>query len=50
MSDNSTFYVVTRNGEKEEVSFDKVIRRIKKLSKGLDSEINPIMIAQKVCS
>ncbi len=50
MSDNSTFYVVKRNGEKEEVSFDKVIRRIKNLSKGLDSEINPIMIAQKVCS
>ncbi len=47
-NNNETFCVVKRNGEKEEVSFDKVIRRIKNLSVGLDSSINPIMIAQKV--
>ncbi len=45
---NETFCVVKRNGEKEEVSFDKVIRRIKNLSVGLDASINPIAIAQKV--
>jgi len=49
MSDNS-FCVIKRNGIKEEVSFDKVTRRIKKLCIGLSSEINPILVAQKVCS
>jgi hypothetical protein len=45
-----TFCVVKRNGDQEEVSFDKVIRRIKNLSQGMDESINPILIAQKVCS
>ncbi len=45
-----TFYVVKRNGSTEEVSFDKVIRRIKNLSEGMDKSINPVMVAQKVCS
>ena len=49
MSINS-FCVIKRNGSKEEVSFDKVIRRIKKLCFELSDEINPIIIAQKVCS
>jgi ribonucleoside-diphosphate reductase alpha chain len=49
MSDNS-FCVIKRNGSKEEVSFDKVTRRIKKLCVGLSTDINPILIAQKVCS
>ena len=47
---NNSFCVVKRNGSKEEVSFDKVIRRIKKLCFGLSEEINPILIAQKVCA
>ena len=47
---NNSFCVVKRNGDKEEVSFDKVTRRIKKLCFGLSDEINPIIIAQKVCS
>jgi ribonucleoside-diphosphate reductase alpha chain len=46
----NSFCVVKRNGNKEEVSFDKVIRRIKKLTHGLSEEINPILVAQKVCS
>ena len=46
----NSFCVIKRNGNKEEVSFDKVTRRIKKLSIGLSEEINPIMIAQKVCT
>ena len=44
------FCVLKRNGTKEEVSFDKVTRRLKKLCIGLSDEINPIIIAQKVCS
>lgn len=47
---HNTFCVVKRNGTKEEVSFDKVTRRIKKLCTGLSTDVNPIMIAQKVCS
>lgn len=50
MSTNNSFCVIKRNGTKEEVSFDKVTRRLKKLCYGLSDEINPIIIAQKVCS
>jgi len=50
MSANNSFCVIKRNGNKEEVSFDKVTRRLKKLCNGLSDEINPIIIAQKVCS
>jgi ribonucleoside-diphosphate reductase alpha chain len=46
----SSFCVIKRNGVSEEVSFDKVIRRIKKLCNGLSPELNPIIVAQKVCS
>ena len=45
----NSFCVIKRNGLKEEVSFDKVTRRIKKLCYGLSNDINPIMVAQKVC-
>ena len=41
-------FVVKRNGTTEEVSFDKVLRRIKLLSKGLKN-VNPTLVAQKVC-
>jgi ribonucleoside-diphosphate reductase alpha chain len=47
---NNLFCVLKRNGSKEEVSFDKVTKRIKKLCYNLSNEINPILIAQKVCS
>jgi ribonucleoside-diphosphate reductase alpha chain len=47
---NNSFCVVKRNNSKEEVSFDKVTRRIKKLCDGLSENINPIMVAQKVCA
>ena len=47
---NQSFCVIKRNGTKEEVSFDKVTRRIKKLCYELTPELNPILIAQKVCS
>ena len=47
-----TLYVIKRNGNTEEVSFDKVIRRIKKLciNQNYDPIVNPLLIAQKVCS
>lgn len=38
-------YVTKRNGEQEEVSFDKVLNRIKAAAKGLD--VNATIIAQK---
>ena len=41
-------YVVKRDGTKEEVQFDKILRRIKNLSKNLS--INPTKLTQKVCS
>lgn len=40
--------VIKRNGEVEDVSFDKVLKRIKLLSDGLN--VDPFEIAQKVCS
>jgi ribonucleoside-diphosphate reductase alpha chain len=42
-------FVTTRSGKREEVSFDKVLTRIKTLSNGLD-HVNPTLVAQKVCS
>ena len=48
MQFSSDFSVVKRDGSKEEVSFDKVTRRLKNLSDGLN--VNPILVAQKVCS
>lgn len=39
-------HVVKRDGRKEEVSFDKVLRRIQAAGRGL--EVNPVLIAQKV--
>jgi ribonucleoside-diphosphate reductase alpha chain len=39
-------YVIKRDGHKEEVSFDKVLRRIQAAGRGL--EVNPVLIAQKV--
>ena len=40
--------VLKRNGESEEVSFDKVLNRIRNISSNLD--VNIFDIAQKVCS
>ena len=41
-------YVTKRDGSKEEIQFDKILTRIKKLSKTLT--INPSKVTQKVCS
>lgn len=40
--------VKKRNGDLEDVSFDKVLRRISKMSDSLS--VNPTLVAQKVCS
>ncbi len=40
--------VVKRNGSKEDVSFDKVLNRIKNCANGLD--VNPTLIAQRTLS
>ncbi|KAG5191589.1 ribonucleotide reductase [Tribonema minus] len=41
-------YVQKRNGKREEVQFDKVISRIRKLCYGLDPIVDPIILSQKV--
>ena len=42
-------YVTKRNGNREPVSFDQILQRIRKLSDGLD-HVNPDLVAQKVCT
>lgn len=41
--------VLKRNGDYQDVSFDKVSHRIRKLCEGLNT-IDPIVVAQKICS
>ena len=41
-------YVIKRDGRREEMEFDKILKRIKKLSDGL--KVNPSRVTQKVCS
>lgn len=41
-------YVLKRDGSKEEMSFEKVLKRIKELSKNLN--VNPTKISKQVCS
>jgi ribonucleoside-diphosphate reductase alpha chain len=40
--------VVKRSGKREEVSFDKITARVKKLVYGLSDHVNPIKISMKV--
>lgn len=47
MSDH--IYVTKRDGSREPVSFDQVLKRIQMLATGLD-HVNPDLVAQKVCS
>ena len=42
-----SMYVLKRNNEKEEVSFDKIIKRIQKYSKDL-TKLNAIELAQQI--
>ena len=41
-------YVLKRSGKKEEVRFDKITARIKKLSYGLSPFVEPVEVAKKV--
>lgn len=41
--------VCKRDGRKEDVSFDKILARIRKLADGLE-HVNPDIVAQKVCT
>lgn len=41
-------YVIKRDGNREEMQFDKILNRIKKLSDNL--KVNPSRVTQKVCS
>ena len=41
--------VIKRNGQSEEISFDKVLKRIRVLCNGLGA-VDPDVLAQKVCS
>ena len=43
---NNSMKVVKRDGEHEEISFDKIIRRVKNLSNNLN--VDPIKVAQRV--
>ena len=45
ISDNS-MYVVKRNGEREEVSFDKILKRIKYLSGCLGCPLSELTVNQ----
>ena len=49
MSSDTIMFVVKRDGRSEEVSFDKILRRIQDLAQNLD-HVNPTLVAQKVCS
>ena len=40
--------VIKRSGKREDVSFDKITARIKKLKYGLSVYVEPIEIAKKV--
>ena len=42
--------VIKRNGQQQDVFFDKITSRIRKLSWGLDKSIDPISIAKEICS
>jgi len=41
-------FVLKRDGEKQAVSFDKITTRISTLCKGLASQVDPVVISQKV--
>jgi len=45
---NNAIFVQKRDGSTQEVSFDKILKRMKSLSSGLT--VNPHLIAQKLCN
>lgn len=49
MNKYKTLYVIKRNGLQEPMQFDKITARISLLCDNLSNDINPTLIAQKVC-
>jgi len=43
-------YVIKRDGSKQTVHFDKITARVKQLSWELSPEVDPALVAQKVCA
>jgi len=43
-------YVIKRDGSKQTVHFDKITARVKQLSWELSSDVDPALVAQKVCA
>jgi ribonucleotide reductase alpha subunit len=41
-------FILKRDGRKQSVSFDKITKRITNLCEGLDPQVDPIIVAQKV--
>ena len=48
MSEDDEMYVTKRNGEREYVAFDKILRRIKTIGTEIDIKINYSSLAMKV--
>jgi len=46
---SSTIYVVKRDGTRQDVQFDKITARIRKLLWNLSPSVDPVVVAQKVC-
>ena len=42
MTKNDEMYVIKRSGKREEISFDKILKRVKKLGK--EANINSILV------
>lgn len=51
-NNNYSMFVIKRNGEQEEVSFDKVLNRMKSIKEKNPElkNVNPFYLSQKVCS
>jgi len=43
-------YVIKRDGSRQTVHFDKITARVKQLSWELSSDVDPALVAQKVCA
>ena len=48
IKNNSSMYVVKRDGKKEPVMFDKITARVKKMCYGLNKIVDPVKVAMRV--
>ena len=42
-------FVIKRDGSKQNVHFDKITTRIRKLMWGFDNTVDPTILSQKIC-